>query len=123
MTTQDALAAASALIKGGYNKASNNPFEGVSEVSLVAAGVTDPDVRKTLVAYGRSGRGKTTVTNAGGYNRKRKGRESDLDLPLPIKAEERVAISLNFNEETEDFVDCIEFAGQSVTGADLLIVH
>lgn len=104
LTTQDALACASALIKAGFNTAVANPFVGVSEISLVAAGVTDPDVRKDLVAFGRSGKGKTVIVDSGGNYRKRKGRDGDLDAPLPDKPAAKEAMSLDFQEETEDYV-------------------
>lgn len=104
LTTQEALAAASSLIKVGLNTSDTNPFTGTSDVTLVAAGVTDPDVRKAIVAYGRTGKGKTLISDSGGIKRKRKTRESDLDAPLPMKAEEREAIKLEFNEELEDYV-------------------
>ena len=97
------------MIKNGHNVVSPsqpNPLVGLSEVSLVAIGVTDPDVRKTLVAYGRSGKGKTKIHDVGsGYGTKRRlGRESDLDAPLPTKAEEKEVIRLEFDEVTEDYV-------------------
>lgn len=109
------MGAASALIKAGYNKASvANPFVGISEPALVAAGVTDPDTRKQIVAYGRSGKGRVLGANAstqGSAGKKRKSKDSDLDKPLPVKAEEKQAISLDFEEVMEDYVSfsgCIQ---------------
>lgn len=111
LSTQDAMACAAPLIKNGYNFVASpgaNPLAGLSEVSLVSIGITDPDVRKTLVAYGRSGKGKSTVTDVGtgyaGRKRKMTTKDSDLDSPLPTKAQEKEAISLEFHEETEDYV-------------------
>ena len=110
LSTQDAMACASPLIKNGYNVVpapGANPLSGLSEVTLVSIGITDPDVRKTLVAYGRSGKGKSTITDLGtGYaGKKRKlGKDSDLDSPLPTKAQQKEVMSLEFNEETEDYV-------------------
>jgi hypothetical protein len=104
------MSCASPLIKNGYNVVSSpgaNPLSGLSEVTLVSIGITDPDVRKTLVAYGRSGKGKSTVTDIGtGYaGKKRKlPKDSDLDSPLPTKAQQKEVMSLEFNEELEDYV-------------------
>lgn len=103
--------AASALIKAGYNKANvTNPFVGISEPALVAAGVLDPETRKQIIAWGRSGRSRTVSGNSNGSSsstapgKKRKAKGSDLDKPLPVKAEEKEAISLEFDEVMEDYV-------------------
>ncbi|KAK9897322.1 hypothetical protein P389DRAFT_183270 [Cystobasidium minutum MCA 4210] len=110
LSTAEAMAAASPLIKAGYNKANvANPLTGISEPALVAAGVTDPDTRKQLVAYGRSGKSKLGSSSgslgaSGPAGKKRKAWGSDLDKPLPVKAEEKEAISLDFEEVTEDYL-------------------
>lgn len=85
----------------------------------MSIGITDPDIRKVLCAYGRTGRkssstvaggslndaGKTLITEGGqGYGRKRKSREHDLDTPLPTKQEDKIAIPLEFGEVEEDYV-------------------
>lgn len=103
------MATASPLIKAGYNKANvANPFTGISDVALVAAGVTDPETRKQLISYGRSGKAKAGSSSASGSlgpaGKKRKAWGSDLDKPLPVKAEEKQAISLDFEEVMEDYV-------------------
>lgn len=125
LSTSEAMGAASALIKAGYNKADvANPFVGISEISLVSAGVTDPETRKQLVAYGRTGKGRkpTTIRDVGGQGqgKKRKSRESDLDRPLPVKAEERVALSLDFEEVMEDFVSYFQHA--TAAAAAVLVI-
>ena len=120
LSTQDALGCTAALVRAGYSslpRDGSGPLAGVSEISLVAAGVTDPDVRKMLVAFGRSGRGtRTAGTSAGsgavadvgsdggrtGRKRKMQTKDSDLDRPLPTALEDRPALSLEFNEELED---------------------
>lgn len=107
------MTAASALIKAGYNRANvANPFVGVSEVALVAAGVTDPETRKQLVAWGRTGKSRVASGQNGSGAaspgiKKRKGKGSDLDKPLPVKAEEKEAISLEFDEVLEDYVSIV----------------
>lgn len=117
------MGAASALIKAGYNKSGiANPFTGVSEPALVAAGVTDPESRKQIIAWGRTGRSRTTTgSSTGSHNtfgggssggtagKKRKAKGSDLDKPLPVKAEEKQAISLEFDEVLEDYVSLLGF--------------
>ena len=100
------------MIKAGFNAASDtNAFAGVSELSLVSAGVTDPEVRKTIIGYGRSSKAakfsptRTTVSDVGGpgaTHRKRKSRDSDLDVPLRDEPYKRKAMNLDFDEEKED---------------------
>lgn len=98
------MAVIPSLVKAGYNTSSANPFAGISDSTLVSAGVKDFDVRKTIVAYGRSGKGRTVVSDEGGNYRKRKTKDSDLDAPLRDGPEEKEVMSLDFQEETEDYV-------------------
>ena len=119
------MGSASALIKAGYNKANvANPLSGISEPALVAAGVTDPETRKQIIAYGRSGKGRTPNSGnssasgalGGSPGKWKRPKGSDLDKPLPVKAEEKEAISLEFDEVLEDYVSFI-----STTSCFLLV--
>lgn len=129
LSTSEAMGAASALIKAGYNKANvSNPFVGVSEPALVAAGVTDPETRKQIIAWGRSGRSRTTSGSTSGSpsngapGKKRKAKGSDLDKPLPVKAEEKEAISLEFDEVMEDYVSAfLRTRRQTLTDSYFLV--
>lgn len=104
LSATDALSVIPSLVKAGYNTSSANPFAGCTDSQLVSAGIKDFDVRKILIAYGRSGKGKTVVSDEGGHHRKRKTKDSDLDTPLRDGPEEQEVMSLDFQEETEDYV-------------------
>jgi hypothetical protein len=113
-----AIQLASKLIPGGYT--SHFKLKTLTGTDLVRIGVTDEDLRKSLLsALGRGdtkGKGKANSSPSKpefgdeGQTRRKRGRESDLDRPLPTREDKNSEV-----EQDLDF-DEIEYEEVSLTG-------